>query len=313
MTPGKIIALCGGVGGARMAHGLAQVVGPENLTCIVNVGDDFTRLGLRICTDLDTVLYTLSELENPVTGWGRRDETWTFMEALAQAGGEDWFNLGDGDLATHVLRTEALIQGERLTVVMARLARALGAGARILPVTDDRLATRCDTSEGQLPFQEYFVRRRCEPTLHGLSFDGAAAARMTEEVSAALADPGLAALVICPSNPFLSIDPILAVPGLREAIEALACPRIAISPIVGGKAVKGPLAKIMAERGQAVSAEAVARHYAGLADVFLADPADAGFALPGLTVRACDVMMRDTAGRARLAREALACLSEGGA
>ncbi|WP_205648705.1 2-phospho-L-lactate transferase [Acuticoccus kandeliae] len=308
MSGGRVIVLCGGVGGARMAGGLAAALGPGRLTAIVNVGDDFTHVGLRISPDLDTVLYTLSNLEDPAKGWGRRDETWSFMAALAAAGGPAWFQLGDKDLATHVLRTEALARGERLTAITARLAEALGAGARLLPATDDPLATLCETDEGPMPFQDYFVRRRCEPALRALSFAGADAARLSPEVEAALADPDLAALVIAPSNPYLSLDPILAIPGMRAAIEGLKCPRIAVSPIIGNKAVKGPLAKIMAERGLGVTAETVARHYEGLVDVFLADPADAGFSVPGIAVHACDVMMADRAGRARLAREALAAV-----
>lgn len=311
MTLGKVVALCGGVGGARLAHGLAQVIAPEQLTAIVNVGDDFTHLGMRICPDLDTVLYTLAGRENSEAGWGRSDESWAFLETLEQLGGDAWFRLGDRDTALHIWRTEKLREGLRLTEATSGLAAAFGVKARLLPATDDTIATLCATSEGVLPFQEYFVRRRCEPTLKGLTYSGAEQAQLTPEVRTALADPHLSAVVLCPSNPYLSIEPILAIPGMREALRAISCPRIAVSPIIGGRAVKGPLAKIMSEYGQDVTAEAVARHYAGLIDLFVCDPADADFRMSGVALHGCDVMMRDAVGRGRLAREVLSLVGGG--
>ncbi|MCH8001485.1 MAG: YvcK family protein, partial [Proteobacteria bacterium] len=221
---GPVLALCGGIGGAKLALGLYRHLAPGALSVAVNTGDDFEHLGLHISPDIDTVLYTLSGTDNPDTGWGRADETWTFMAALEALGGETWFRLGDGDLALHVERTRRLGAGESLSEVCAAFARRFGLDARILPMTGDPLRTVVHTPDGPLPFQHYFVRERCEPRVTGVTFAGAEAARPSPEILRALADPALAAVVICPSNPYLSIDPILAVPGIRIALGACPAP-----------------------------------------------------------------------------------------
>ena len=215
---GTYVALSGGVGGAKLSLGLAQLLG-DRLTVIVNTGDDFEHLGLAISPDVDTALYTLAGIVNPETGWGRRDETWTFMEAIGRLGGPTWFRLGDGDLAMHVDRTQRLKAGETLTEFCAHAAARLGIAARVLPMTDDPLRTVVDTDAGMLAFQEYFVREQCRPAVRTISFDGAAAAKPAPQVLAALSAPTLAGIIICPSNPWLSVDPILAVPGLRDGAE----------------------------------------------------------------------------------------------
>src|SRR5947209_2356031 len=273
-----VLALSGGVGGAKLALGLYRILAPDTLTIVANTGDDFEHLGLSISPDLDTLLYTLSDQDNPELGWGRRDETWTFMAALAALGGETWFRLGDGDLATHLERTRRLADGERLSAITAHFCRRLGIATRIVPVSDDAVRTRLRTTEGWLDFQDYFVRRRCEPVVTELAYEGAASARPHADVIAALHYPGLRAVVICPSNPFVSIEPMLAVRGMREAIRACRAPVVAVSPIIGGRAVKGPTAKMMAELGMPVSAAAVAQRYAGLLDGYVVDHSDAASA-----------------------------------
>ncbi|MCC7198446.1 MAG: 2-phospho-L-lactate transferase [Gammaproteobacteria bacterium] len=302
----SIVALTGGVGGAKLALGLQRVLAPDALVLVVNTGDDFVHLGLHVSPDIDTVVYTLTGLVNVETGWGRADETWTFMQALAGLGGETWFRLGDGDLAMHVERTRRLAAGESLSAVTAHLARRLGLGVKILPMSDDPVRTRIVTADGELDFQNYFVERRCVPVVTALGYAGADTARPAPGVLEALRAPGLEAVVICPSNPWLSIDPILAVPALRVALHDCAAPVIAVSPLVGGQAVKGPTAKIMAELGMPVYAAAVARHYEGLLDGFVLDERDAGDAAQiGVPVCIADTLMRDLADRERLARTTL--------
>ena len=274
MSTGRVAAVCGGVGGAKLADGLLRTLPRGALGVIVNTGDDFEHLGLRISPDIDTVLYTLSGLANPDTGWGRRDETWTFMRALEALGGETWFRLGDGDLATHVERTRRVAAGEPLSVVVADIAHRLGIPACVLPMTDGRLRTRVLTDEGLIDFQDYFVRRQCRPRVREIRFEGAAACRPAARIAALLAEPGLEAIVICPSNPYLSVDPVLAVPGMRELLQATGVPIIAVSPLIAGTAVKGPTAKIMGELGKPISAAEVAHHYEGLIDGFVLDRRD---------------------------------------
>jgi LPPG:FO 2-phospho-L-lactate transferase len=299
------VALSGGVGGAKLSLGLAQVLG-ERLSVIVNTADDFEHVGLYISPDVDTALYTLSGLVNEETGWGRRDETWTFMDALARLGGPTWFKLGDGDLATHVDRTARLAAGETLTAICAHLAARLGVAARVLPMSDDKVRTVVDTEEGALAFQEYFVRRQCRPAVHSVRYEGAAEARPAEAVLQALSDPSLAGVVLCPSNPHLSVAPILAIPGMRQALAASRTPVIAISPIVGGKAVKGPAAKIMEELGLAPDSLSIARHYAGLIDGVVIDVADEALA-PAMPMPAVvtNTMMRTLDDKVALARQCL--------
>jgi LPPG:FO 2-phospho-L-lactate transferase len=308
-----IVALAGGVGGAKLADGLMQVLG-ERLAVIVNTGDDFRHLGLAISPDVDTVLYTLAGIANPTTGWGIRDETWSFLKQLGMLGGETWFQLGDRDVALHVLRTHALAAGERLTTVTDSVRRRLGVPARILPMTDALVATIVDSDEGSLAFQDYFVRRRCQPVVRGFRFAGIKAAEPTPEVHAALSDPHLEGIVICPSNPYVSVDPILAVPGLQDMIASSGVPVVAVSPIIGGEAVKGPAAKMMRELGYEVSVEAVARHYSGLISGIVLDVLDADLAPAigrgGVQVATCDTLMREPADRRRVAEAALSLLAE---
>src|SRR5436853_4013456 len=229
-----VVALSGGVGGAKLALGLDRIRPADALPVVANTVADFEHLGLSISPDLDTLLYTLSGNDNPELGWGRRGETWTFMAALEALGGETWFRLGDGDLATHIERTRRLAAGEKLSSITDDFRRRLGIAARLLPISDDPVRTRLHTSEGWLDFQDYFVRLRCEPVIDRLEFAVAADARPLAEVIAALADPRLRALVICPSNPFISIDPTLAVPGIRAALRDCGAPGVAVSPSIGG-------------------------------------------------------------------------------
>ena len=271
---GHVVALCGGVGGAKLAHGLSLALAPDELSIIVNTGDDFKHLGLSIAPDLDSVMYALSGLSDPVRGWGRREETWRFMEALKGLGGESWFQLGDCDLAVHVERSWRLARGDTLSQVTAGFCRALGIATRVLPMSDDPVSTRVLTDEGWLEFQEYFVRRQCQPAVREFLFAGAATARAQPDALAALTRSDLRAVIICPSNPFVSVEPILAVPGIRAAMQKSDAPVIAVTPIIGGKAIKGPAAKMMAELGLEVSGAAVARRYAGLIDGFVVDRAD---------------------------------------
>jgi LPPG:FO 2-phospho-L-lactate transferase len=269
-----IIALSGGVGGAKLALGLSRVLPPEDLLVVVNTGDDFEHLGLSISPDIDTVMYTLAGLANRELGWGRHDETWSFMETMEALGGETWFRLGDRDVALHVERTRRLRRGESLSAVTNALAAKMGIPQRILPMSDDPIRTRLLTGEGWLDFQEYFVHRRCEPVVSQLEFHGAATARPHPEFMAALADPRLQAVVICPSNPFISVEPILAIPGVRDAMANCAAPVIAVSPIIAGRAVKGPTAKMMTELGLDPSAGTVAQRYNDLLDGYVIDHAD---------------------------------------
>jgi LPPG:FO 2-phospho-L-lactate transferase len=306
-SKGLVVALSGGIGGAKLVLGLSRVMRAADLVVVANTGDDFEHLGLAISPDLDTIMYALAGLDDPQRGWGRRDETWTFMAALAALGGETWFQLGDGDLATHVERTRRRAAGEALSAITADFCRRLGIAARLLPMSDDRVRTRLRTSEGWLDFQDYFVRRRCAPVVYELAYDGAATARPLPDVLAALADPRLRAVVICPSNPFVSIEPIFAVPGLRAAIAACAAPVVAVSPIIGGRAVKGPTAKMMAELGLATTASAVARRYQRLLDGYVMDHTDAADAGElGIPVAVAHILMTTLADREAVARHVLA-------
>lgn len=269
-----IIALSGGVGGAKLALGLSRIMPPKDLMVVVNTGDDFEHLGLSISPDIDTVAYTLSGLANRELGWGRHDETWSFMETMESLGGDTWFRLGDRDLALHVERTRRLKRGETLSQVTADLCRRMGVAPSVVPMTDDPVRTRLLTEHGWLDFQEYFVHRRCEPVVSQLQFQGAGAARPHPAFIAALSDPSLEAVVICPSNPFISVEPILAIPGVREALMACKAPIIAVSPIIAGRAVKGPTAKMMTELGLDPTAGTVAQRYAELLDGYVIDHAD---------------------------------------
>jgi LPPG:FO 2-phospho-L-lactate transferase len=303
---GFVLALSGGIGGAKLTLGLYRILPPGALTVVANTGDDFEHLGLAISPDIDTLLYTLAGLDNPDLGWGRRDETWTFMKALGDLGGATWFNLGDGDLATHVERTRRLAAGESLSEITDDLRRRLGITARLLPMSDDSVRTRLNTEEGWLDFQDYFVRLRCTPLVHAIAFAGAEVARPQPAFLTALADKSLRAVVICPSNPFISIDPILSLPRVRAALRASAAPVVAVSPIIAGKAVKGPTAKMMAELGLPVGAAAVARHYADILDRYVADETDANeIADLGMPVTLAPTLMQTLDDRDALARVVL--------
>lgn len=301
-----ILALAGGVGGAKLAFGLASTLPAGDLTVAVNTADDFEHLGLCISPDLDTVMYTLAGVANPETGWGRRDESWTAMDALGQLGGETWFRLGDKDLATHIVRTQRLRSGATLSNVTQELARHLGVRCLIAPMSDDPVRTIVSTDRGDLAFQDWFVRLRCEPVVRSITFAGAATAKPHPCLQDAR---NLRGLIICPSNPFVSVAPILAVPGVRSMVENLEVPRVAVTPIVGGQAIKGPAAKMLAELGHDVSAIGVARYYKGLIDGFVLDQADVALASViealGIKVHVTDTMMRNDADKRRLAATTL--------
>lgn len=306
---GPVVALSGGVGGAKLALGLSRVLPAEALIVVANTGDDFEHLGLSISPDIDTLTYALGGVDNPATGWGRRDETWHFMTALAELGGETWFRLGDQDLATHVERTRRLRAGETLSAVTDGFRRAFGIAARILPMSDDRVRTRVRTEEaGWLDFQDWFVRLQCRPAVRELTFDGAAAARAQPEFLAALADPALRCVVICPSNPFISVAPILALPSVRAALAACRAPVVGISPIIGGRAVKGPTARMFAELGfGAPTAAGVAAHYGRLLDGYVMDATDAAEAatMQGPRVALAQTLMATLDDREALGRAVL--------
>ncbi len=303
MSDGLVVALSGGVGGAKLALGLSRVLPPEELLIVANTGDDFEHLGLSISPDIDTLTYVLAGLDNTAQGWGRRDETWSFMETIATLGGADWFRLGDRDLALHVERTRRLKAGESLSAITADICRHLGIAQRILPMSDDRVRTRVLSDHGWIDFQDYFVRQQCRPVVRELAFDGAATARPQAEAIAALQGK-VRAVVICPSNPFISIEPILAVPDLRDALAGCGAPVVAVSPIVGGAAVKGPTAKMMQELGLAVSAATVAARYGDLLDGLVVDRIDA----PDIAVRqhVAPTLMTSVADKEALARTTLA-------
>ncbi len=307
---GHILALSGGVGGAKLAAGLCAVLPPEQLTIAVNTGDDFEHLGLTICPDLDSVTYALAGLNDTVRGWGVADETWQAMAMLSRLGGPDWFNLGDRDLGLHLTRAMHLRAGESLSEITARLTVQLGIAHRVVPMSDDPVRTQVETDAGWLDFQHYFVREQCRPEVRGVRFAGADKARISPGFIQALSRPDLAAIVICPSNPWLSVDPILALPGLRQQIAALTVPVIAVSPLVGGTALKGPLAKLMAELGQPVTNLALAAHYGDLLDHLVIDETDAADAEAlrdtGLCATVTQTVMRSSADRERLASEVLA-------
>jgi len=278
----------------------------DALTVAVNTADDFEHLGLSICPDLDTVMYTLAGVANPETGWGRRDETWTVMEALGQIGGETWFRLGDKDLATHIERTRRLRGGESLSSVMRDLAARLGVKSAMVPMSDDRVRTMVTTDQGELAFQDWFVRLRCEPVVKSVRFAGADKAKAHPTL---LDTADLGGIVVCPSNPFVSVAPILAVPGVQAALAKTRAPKIAVTPIVGGQAIKGPAAKMLAELGHDVSALGVARYYKEWVDGFMLDAQDASLARDiealGLKVKVADTMMRNDADKRRVARDVL--------
>ena len=307
----RLLAISGGVGGAKLAFGLAELLDPEHLMIVANTGDDFEHLGLQICPDIDTLVYTLAGVADPARGWGLAGETWQCLDALGALGGPDWFRLGDRDLATHLQRSALLRLGLTLGEVTARLAAALGVRHPVVPMSDAPVRTLVDTDRGSFAFQEYFVRERCEPRVRALHYRNAERAQPAPVLRDWLAE-GDSLVVVCPSNPYLSVDPVLAVAGMRTLLQAL--PAVAVSPIVGGRAIKGPAAKMMAELGMPVSACGVAEHYRGLVQAFVIDhedaaQADAIMAL-GMRVLVTDTVMRDAGDRERLAREVLQFMAE---
>lgn len=309
---GKYLAITGGVGGAKLALGLAQILDPTDLAFLVNTGDDFKHLGLHVAPDIDTLMYTLSHLSNPDTGWGRAGESWNFIDSFAQFGGETWFRLGDRDLAVHVRRTMLLEAGWRLTDVTKVLYQAVGIDYQAWPMTDAPVHTVIDCDKGSLSFQHYFVREGCRPIVRRLVYEGAESAQAVCEFHSWLTDPGLAGVIICPSNPFLSIDPILAISDIKDALHNCRAPVIAVSPIVGGEAIKGPTAKIMAELNVPRDATAIAAHYGDLLDGFILDEVDAGLAgavrLAGIQVAVAKTVMQTLDDKVNLAHTALELL-----
>ncbi len=306
----KIVALAGGVGGAKLAHGLAMCLPPEDLTVIVNTGDDFEHLGLRISPDLDTVCYTLAGLANPETGWGLAGDTWEFLGALERLGGKTWFRVGDRDLATHVERTRKLRAGEPLSQVTQDFCRRWGVGPTVLPMTDDLVRTAVLTQDGELAFQDYFVRLKCEPEVKGFRFEGDLDARPAPGVLESIEEAEV--VILCPSNPWVSIDPILSVPGMRDSLTGSRV--LAVSPIVGGEAIKGPAARMFRQLGVEPTPLAVAVHYAGLISDLVIDRVDASWAprieLDGIRVLVTDTIMSTQADRRRLALETLGFVAQ---
>jgi LPPG:FO 2-phospho-L-lactate transferase len=307
----RVVALAGGVGGAKFADGLNRLLPPDHLTIIVNTGDDFEHLGLRICPDLDTVCYTLAGMANPQTGWGLADESFKALESLVELGGPDWFHVGDRDLGTHLERTRRLKLGQPLSQVTEAFCQAWKVQAQVLPMTDDPAPTVVLTSEGELPFQEYFVHRQCQPAVTGFRFEGMEQARPAQGVLEALRSADL--VVFCPSNPWVSIDPILALAGVRRTLQEERArrelPVAAISPIIGGKTVKGPAAKMFSELGITPSALAVSEHYREICSGFVLDRLDEEQAqairVLGMQSLVTDTLMNSSADRIRLADEVL--------
>lgn len=303
----RIVALAGGVGGAKLAHGLAQALPPQDLTVIVNTGDDFEHLGLSICPDLDTVCYTLAGLANPETGWGRKNETWNAIANIEKLGGPSWFRLGDQDFATHIERTRRLREGQSLTQITQDFCKAWGIAHNILPMSDTPVRTMVNTDEGELAFQEYFVHRRCEPRVLGFRLENIEAAEPTLPVKEAIESAD--AIIICPSNPWVSIDPILKTIAPALSIKKTGRIIIAVSPIIGGKAIKGPAAKMFAELGIAPSALAVAKHYRNILDGFVLDDVDSNLEdeIKQLNIKTwkTNTLMNDSLDRARLANDTL--------
>lgn len=301
----KIVAFAGGVGGAKLAHGLAQTLPPEDLTVIVNTGDDFEHLGLYICPDLDTVCYTLAGLANPETGWGRVNETWNTITNIERLGGPSWFRLGDQDMGTHIERTRRLKEGQSLSKITNDFCKVWGVRATILPMSDSPVRTMVDTDDGEMAFQEYFVHRRCEPKVKGFRFDGVDVAEPAPGVREAIESAD--AIVFCPSNPWVSVDPILKVLSSTKWGEGK--PVVAVSPIIGGQTVKGPAAKMYAELGIEPSALAVARHYRNIITGFVLDKVDEGLEKEinrlNIRTRVTDTLMKDLTDRARLALDVL--------
>lgn len=305
----KYLALSGGVGGAKLVVGLAQLLLPEQLTIVCNTGDDFDHYGLRICPDLDSVMYALAGRNNEQQGWGLADESWRVLDQLGAVGGDTWFKLGDLDIATHLLRSEYLRRGETLSVATQKLCAGFGIQHRLIPMSDDVVATIVETESGDLSFQHYFVREQCKPAVRGFYFRGLEQAKPHTELLQPLLDDTIDAIIVCPSNPFVSVDPILQLPGVRTALQNTTVPVIAVSPIVGGNAIKGPAAKMLRELNYTSSAFAVAEYYADIIDGFVIDRADAdqidAIAELDIAVHATASVMKTRDDRVQLAQAVL--------
>ena len=303
----KIAALCGGVGGAKLALGLANLGADFELSIIANTGDDFEHLGLRISPDIDTIAYTLAGIANPEAGWGRAEETWSFMETLADLGGETWFRLGDKDLALNVLRTNLLRSGMGLSEVTSLITEQLGISSELIPMSDSDVRTVFQTDHGALEFQDFFVRLRCEPVVSSIAFKGSENAKPSARFEELLTDPDVDAFVICPSNPFISIDPILAIPTVRAKLADHPAPVVAISPLIGGKSVKGPTSKLMSELDLGSSAGDIAKYYGDFIDGFVLDQRDSHLCTAigdaGIRTFCCDIVMSTIDDRCRLAQD----------
>lgn len=309
-----ILALAGGVGGAKLARGLSMQVPPDKLQIVVNTGDDFTHLGLKVSPDVDTVMYWLAGINDRERGWGLAGESWKFITALEMLGGPAWFKFGDRDLATHIERTRRIAKGESLSDVTQYLCERLGIRHHIAPMTDDPVQTIVHTNEGELEFQNYFVRRHCEPRVNWIEYRGADIAAPSSIFDAILSRDDLEAIIVCPSNPLLSIEPILAINGVRAKIVNQRSPIVAVSPIVGGEALKGPAAKILRELGRESSALEIARHYVDLIDGIVIDKIDAGLKLEiedlGLNVAIANIVMKSDEDQAKLAQEIIHFVSD---
>lgn len=301
----NVVALAGGVGGAKLAHGLSLAMDASHLTVVVNTGDDFRHFNLLICPDLDTVCYTLAGIANPNTGWGRSNETWSAMETFSLLGAPTWFRLGDRDLGWHLERTRRTAAGETLSQITAEFCQRLEIRARVLPMSDSVFPTRVYTSAGEMSFQEYFVQHQCQPAVSGFCFAGQPGSRPADGILEAIRAASL--VVICPSNPWVSIDPILSVPGIKDEVAAKKV--VAVSPIIAGKALKGPAAKMYLELGIQPSAHAVARHYSGILSGIVIDRQDeehrAGIEALGINVVVDNILMKNESDRHRLAKKVL--------
>ncbi len=309
MSEGHYIVLSGGVGGAKLALGFAAALPSEALTIVVNTGDDFSHLGLEISPDLDTVLYTLAGVANVGSGWGRDGESWNFMATLKQLDGETWFQIGDKDLALHVERTRRLASGETLSEVTGALSRAFDVRHAIVPMSDDPVRTMVNTAQCELTFQHYFVREKCQPVVTGFRFSGIDKAAPSPGFLRALRHPDLKAIIICPSNPFVSIDPIIAIPGVRDLLRSRDVPVVAVSPVIKGLAVKGPTTKMMKELGVPSTSLAIAGHYLGVIDALMIDTQDSDMAAAieatGVNVQICETMMMTVDDKKRVAENVL--------
>lgn len=303
----KILAITGGVGGAKLALGLSKILNEKEVLFLVNTGDDFQHLGLEISPDVDSLLYALSEKNNPELGWGRKDESWNFISTLEELGTDAWFRLGDRDLALHITRTQAIAQGKSLQEVTDHLSAALGIKHRIAPMSQDRISTIVETPEGKLGFQEYFVREKCEPEVVNFHFEGIKSAKPNPIVASWMKNCD--GILICPSNPYVSVDPILKVPGYQELFHSK--PVIAVSPIVGGLAIKGPAAKMMKELGVPPTPTAVSEHYGDLLSGFILDETDGDQAndisIPSIVTQTVMVTLQD---RIELAKQCVRFLEE---